>query len=944
MWSAKWIWNRQETYNPYNQTVIFRKDFQVATVSGAFMRITADSFYRLYINGAWVNDGPARSWPEHYSYDEFDVSAYLEKGRNSIEVVVRYFGTGTFHTRPQQAGFLAQLDLVSATGKQTTLGTDATWEAADALAYLANTPKVSIQMEPQEVYDARLEDDLDFQPAAVLYPYDGGPWKDLQPRASALLSREPTAPRAFVAANLLEPRTEEHYSFHTARLAHPGVIEANQTVSQAGGLATLLTLSRSAEFSVAVSGLEVWIDGQLARDGRFALKRGKHLLVAFVTEVTGHNKVKDLRFEGIRQGLNLSNPVDESQANPWVWLAFPEYTFNALDIHWPFLGLLPEHQQLVDAYLAEAARLGRAAVDLDTFGAEMGQRVVCLDTQDMLLEDHWWRFNKRAVIDSAAGLVQNPEALMYNHPAVTTVLPSPEGDVELVYDLGQQNIGYYEFELVADAGVVLDIYGIEYITPQGVLQHTQGNRNGMRYITRKGNNLFTSIKRRSGRYLFITLRNQSSPVLIRRLQLIESTYPVNTAASFQCSDARLEKIWEISARTLKLCMEDTFTDCPLYEQTHWVGDARNESLYAYPVFGAVDLGKNCIRLTAQSLERYPLAGCQVPSGWDCVLPAWAFLWGISVWDYYEYTGDPGFVREMWPWVLLNLKNAAGMREPSGLLSAPFWHLFDWSGNDDNRLTVLHDSMLLVGAVDAARKLADVLADAEQAAWLAGFHAELVDSLRRYWDPQLKAFPDSLLPDGSRSPVVSQHTSFLSLLYDIIPPEFAPDALQNMLAPAENMVRVGSPFAMQYFYEALEKMGREDVILQSIYAAYLPMLADGATTVWETFPSSAYRPGDFPTRSHCHAWSAAPLHFLNRIILGVRPTGVGGAAFEVSPRLYGVTWAEGVQATAAGPLRTAWKLVGTRLEVTVRAPRGTQVVFKDNPTLAGLQVDFKVAAG
>ena len=150
--------------------------------------------------------------------------------------------------------------------------------------------------------------------------------------------------------------------------------------------------------------------------------------------------------------------------------------------------------------------------------------------------------------------------------------------------------------------------------------------------------------------------------------------------------------------------------------------------------------------------------------------------------------------------------------------------------------------------------------------------------------------------------------------------------------------------MQYFYEALEKMGREDVIMQSIYAAYLPMLADGATTVWETFPSSAYRPGDFPTRSHCHAWSAAPLHFLNRIILGVRPTGVGGAAFEISPRLYGVTWAEGVQATAAGPLRTAWKLVGTQLEVTVRAPLGTQVVFKDNPTLAGLQVDFKVTAG
>ena len=152
-------------------------------------------------------------------------------------------------------------------------------------------------------------------------------------------------------------------------------------------------------------------------------------------------------------------------------------------------------------------------------------------------------------------------------------------------------------------------------------------------------NRFTSLKRRSGRYLFVTLRTRSGPVSIRNLRLIESTYPVEPVGSFACSDARLEKIWDISTRTLKLCMEDTFTDCPLYEQTHWVGDARNESLLGYAVFGPTDLGRRCIRITGQSLERYPIAGCQTPSWWDVLLPAWSFLWGISAWDYYWYTGD-----------------------------------------------------------------------------------------------------------------------------------------------------------------------------------------------------------------------------------------------------------------------------------------------------------------
>ena len=156
-------------------------------------------------------------------------------------------------------------------------------------------------------------------------------------------------------------------------------------------------------------------------------------------------------------------------------------------------------------------------------------------------------------------------------------------------------------------GVCVDIFGVEYIAPDGRIQHTDGNRNGMRYITRQGVNQFTSLKRRAQRYLFLTLRNQHAPVQIRNVHLVESTYPVNAIGSFACSDPRLDKIWEISTRTLKLCMEDTYTDCPLYEQTHWVGDARNESLFGYSVFGATDLapGASASPANRWSVTRLP---------------------------------------------------------------------------------------------------------------------------------------------------------------------------------------------------------------------------------------------------------------------------------------------------------------------------------------------------
>lgn len=43
-----------------------------------------------------------------------------------------------------------------------------------------------------------------------------------------------------------------------------------------------------------------------------------------------------------------------------------------------------------------------------------------------------------------------------------------------------------------------------------------------------------------------------------------------------CNLEKSLTIYEMSLYTTRLCMEDTYVDCPTYEQTYWVGDARNE--------------------------------------------------------------------------------------------------------------------------------------------------------------------------------------------------------------------------------------------------------------------------------------------------------------------------------------------------------------------------------
>ena len=130
-WKAKWIWCQRRCYNQYNDAIAARKQFRVPAFRKAEVHITADTFYRLYVNNVWVNDGPARAWPEHYSYDSIDISPYIKKGINEVQIIARYFGVGDFHHIPQQAGLLAQIDIKAAHDKVKTIPTDATWQAAD---------------------------------------------------------------------------------------------------------------------------------------------------------------------------------------------------------------------------------------------------------------------------------------------------------------------------------------------------------------------------------------------------------------------------------------------------------------------------------------------------------------------------------------------------------------------------------------------------------------------------------------------------------------------------------------------------------------------------------------------------------------------------------------------------------------------------------------------
>lgn len=97
---------------PRDSAVVFhaRRTFDLTAKPDRFLvHVSADSRYRLYVNGDEVSNGPQRSDVMHWRYETVDLAPKLRAGRNVIAALVWNWGTATPVAQHRyRAGFLLQ--------------------------------------------------------------------------------------------------------------------------------------------------------------------------------------------------------------------------------------------------------------------------------------------------------------------------------------------------------------------------------------------------------------------------------------------------------------------------------------------------------------------------------------------------------------------------------------------------------------------------------------------------------------------------------------------------------------------------------------------------------------------------------------------------------------------------------------------------------------------
>ena len=521
----------------------------------------------------------------------------------------------------------------------------------------------------------------------------------------------------------------------------------------------------------------------------------------------------------------------------------------------------------------------------------------------------------------------------------------------LTLDFGAETLAAVEIAARAPAGVILDIGYSECLLDNRVATRWQNGRLSERIVLRAGRTRHRMSQPRGFRYVMLRVANRpgrrAAEVVLEDVAAHEAVYPARPRGRFRADDPLLERIYRLSARTVNLCMEDAFTDCPWRERSQWVGDVQPEALFAYYCFGAYDLARKAVLEFASGTTGEGWLPCVFPATRNANLPTWGMRFPVIAWEYYLHTGDRDALGALYDGVRRQMRWLAGYEDRRGLaVGLPGWRFVDWTCLDVNANDGAVQGWYLE-ALQCSAKLARAVGDADGASDFTRRARRLRDALGGlYWSKARRAFlkyrPGSpVRPPQAHPDLIGQHENFLFPLLKVGTPAMRRQALDAVAGSAglflpdlgeyqsahrdgqsgtyagEKILRIGTPFWSFYALAALMEAGRTVEALDYMRIGWGLMLDAGATSCWEMWDRNS---------SLCHGWSAAPAMILPAYVLGVRPTRPGFARFEVRPRPGDLRWARGRVPTPRGDIRVGWERRGDGLACEVTVPDGARATL------------------
>ena len=485
-----------------------------------------------------------------------------------------------------------------------------------------------------------------------------------------------------------------------------------------------------------------------------------------------------------------------------------------------------------------------------------------------------------------------------------------------VLDAEEEMCAFPRLSLSSGAGANIELLYAEcYVTDQGKenrLDAEQGHLEGYRDTyavlgagTAERPEVYDPYWFRTFRFIRVTVRTGGEPLTLCSFDYEETGYPLEVGTQAQASDESLSAIWDISLRTLRRCMHETYVDCPYYEQLQYAMDARSQILYTYAISADDRLARKAIDDFSRAQRPDGLLNCSYPNMNTNVIPGFSIYYILIVYDHMMYFGDAALVRRYMPVIGRILHFFDSHRTADGLVDkvggvngkAPLWSFIDWAkdwmpteGMPTAGLSgpITMESLLYVLGLQKAAELCEYIDLHREAEMYRACVKAVQSAIRRCCMDK-----NGMITDGPGSRELSQHTQVFGVLTDTLTVE---EGRRNLLKTIQDGAYAQCTVAMCYYlFRALEKTGLY-AYTDRYWEIWRRMLRNGCTTCVEA---------ENYARSECHAWGALILYELPSVILGVRPAAPGYAKIQISPVAGYLTNASGTVRTPRGDIGVCW---------------------------------------
>ncbi len=364
------------------------------------------------------------------------------------------------------------------------------------------------------------------------------------------------------------------------------------------------------------------------------------------------------------------------------------------------------------------------------------------------------------------------------------------------------------------------------------------------------------------------------------ISVFEEYDPKPILFSFTSGDKQIEKIAEISRYTFSLCSREFYLDGIKRDRWIWAGDAYlGAKIDYYTAFDCAKIKRTVIALLGKS---------PVVTYINHIMDYTPYTF-LTVQEYYEHTGDAGFLRQIYPMLTEHLRFVLGRRNEFGFLykQENDWVHVDWNDNLNTDGEVCFEQILLWAMLKAYVMISGAIGEnADECEEIADKLKKQIDAV--YWDEMRGAYRHSRI-GGKVGSSVTAYANVFALLTGFAD-AYKKSRITRALVYDKSIPPITTPYMQAFKLSCLCEAGEYETVQKELRDYFGNMAETGTSTFWETYKigeqkeSATDMYGRPFGRSQCHIWGAGAILIIGKYFYGLCNDTAYGDSFALSPYL------------------------------------------------------------